>query len=1057
MPMNKKPFSDPVNTTPLRLGPPNQLRALGFKSVSYQKRQWFTNVCCISLCPLLMVLISAALGQVITNLIQNTSPIEEILFCSNNDSTSNGFPIFNTSNPGVYGFGVKDGKSMNIFRLLDLAGATGNPGAGLLSVNNPYWANWILTGVFWFGNSYPQNSPIYEKNALSPLIARIDSTYIPPPDSGWLQTLASLANSSSASTADSTALLQTFTRLQQQTWALVASSDPSVAPILGSRTQGTLRSAAQLAAEVSLRGSRPFTNFSTTPDLVTGDYGILGTMEGRYYVNFASSTSGGSATSRGIQGFTRVPYFQQLEDTVRTPEDIDVQLAALLRNVIADLAKIDKTVLTSSNPDAAKLIEFQLQSGTVVSQMPHGALLLSGFDRERLQARLVMHVGTDRRIQAASGFPSQGRRQMILLTQFTQSLFRAFNPTRFGGAGISQGVRAFPSQQSTKLDLNFGSIIGGILYPFGVSFLLPIFVGVLVKEKEERVEIMLTMNGVKKWAFTLAHYVTFYVLYILSTIVFLASGRGARLELFSNTAQALLVILFLIWGNVQITLAFLFSFLFRKTRIAYITTFLIILVSVIISISTARLFRGQTVPTAYLIWPPFAFYRALSVLNSAATSKLVGGYTLDMLQPGDEVLSCLIALLVGWAVYGLIAVYLAEIIGGGDFGVKKSWLWPFEEVGRWWKSRQRRKVHTSDGVGVEKQGSQGSLQEALAIQLDEADLLKEDDDVREERNRVVSGILDPKAYPLIIKNMRKIYKPRGGGTKPKLAVKDVTFAAERGTIFGLLGITGIYSPSSGVGLLGGKLVGKEQGEVNGKMGICPQFDILWEDLTICEHLYFYSRLKGVSKEDEQRAVQIALETVSLGSLEHRLTKRLSGGEKRRLSIAIALLGKPEVVFLDEPTGLDPEVRRLIWNIVQTSKSDKTIILTTHSMEEAEALCHRIGIMSHGTLRCIANPLRLKELYGSGMKLFFNAEEEKMEGACEWVEGLLPDGWRRVDAFTTSTSYEFPTSSGNVVPHLFEQIESEKDAHGILDWGISQTTLEEVFLRLISEGDADGGV
>ena len=96
------------------------------------------------------------------------------------------------------------------------------------------------------------------------------------------------------------------------------------------------------------------------------------------------------------------------------------------------------------------------------------------------------------------------------------------------------------------------------------------------------------------------------------------------------------------------------------------------------------------------------------------------------------------------------------------------------------------------------------------------------------------------------------------------------------------------------------------------MGVCPQFDILWEDLTVGEHLYFYARLKGVPYKEEVAAVKQALSQVSLTSFEYRLTKRLSGGEKRRVSIAIALLGQPKVVFLDEPTtGLDPEVRRLM--------------------------------------------------------------------------------------------------------------------------------------------------
>jgi ABC-type multidrug transport system ATPase subunit len=266
-------------------------------------------------------------------------------------------------------------------------------------------------------------------------------------------------------------------------------------------------------------------------------------------------------------------------------------------------------------------------------------------------------------------------------------------------------------------------------------------------------------------------------------------------------------------------------------------------------------------------------------------------------------------------------------------------------------------------------------------------------------------------------------------------------------------LTGLYEATSGVATLAGFDIKSETAEVYKRIGICPQFDILWDELTIGEHLYFYARLKGVGASDERKAVENALNEVSLTSFEHRLTKGLSGGEKRRLSIAIALLGDPAVIFLDEPTtGLDPEVRRLIWNIVNHARIDKTVILTTHSMEEAEALCQRIGIMAKGTLRCLANQLRLKDLYGTGFKLYCNATAEKIPGVIRYIESILPPGWQRIDSYETNVSYEFPAVKG-VLTKLFSEIENRKDEIGILDWGLGQTTLEEVFVRLITEADA----
>jgi ABC-type multidrug transport system ATPase subunit len=111
----------------------------------------------------------------------------------------------------------------------------------------------------------------------------------------------------------------------------------------------------------------------------------------------------------------------------------------------------------------------------------------------------------------------------------------------------------------------------------------------------------------------------------------------------------------------------------------------------------------------------------------------------------------------------------------------------------------------------------------------------------------------------------------------------------------------LYETSSGHATLAGYDISKDTKNVYQSIGICPQFDILWPDLTISEHLYFYARLKGVLWKDEKKAVDAALKSVSLSALKDRQSKGLSGGEKRRLSIAIALLGNPKVIFLDEPT------------------------------------------------------------------------------------------------------------------------------------------------------------
>lgn len=185
--------------------------------------------------------------------------------------------------------------------------------------------------------------------------------------------------------------------------------------------------------------------------------------------------------------------------------------------------------------------------------------------------------------------------------------------------------------------------------------------------------------------------------------------------------------------------------------------------------------------------------------------------------------------------------------------------------------------------------------------------------------------------------------------------------------------------------------------------MCPQFDILWEDMTSEEHLLFYARIKGVSPENELEFVERALKEVKLLEIKDTLIRELPLGMRRRLSIAIALVSNPKIIFLDEPsTGLDPETRRQLWNILQDCKKDnnRAMVLTTHSMEEADVLCNRIGIVNQGVMKCLGTQNRLKNLYGGGYHLFINTERTQNKGSPdkgdpsksvrEYIGGILPE-------------------------------------------------------------------
>ena len=243
-----------------------------------------------------------------------------------------------------------------------------------------------------------------------------------------------------------------------------------------------------------------------------------------------------------------------------------------------------------------------------------------------------------------------------------------------------------------------------------------------------------------------------------------------------------------------------------------------------------------------------------------------------------------------------------------------------------------------------------------------------DEDVAAEERRVMTGEADGDL--IVVKNVTKIYG------RDKVAVDELSFGVPGGQCFGLLGINGAgktstmamltaeFAPTGGDAILDGYSVTETPDATRRRIGYCPQFDAHFMNMTGLEHVELYAKIKGIPKEDVTYAAKSKLEEVGLSERDSkRLSFRYSGGMKRKLSVACATIGQPPIVFLDEPsTGMDPVARRELWKVISRmvarvdseGKSKTSVILTTHSMEECEALCPRIGIMANGKLKCIGS-------------------------------------------------------------------------------------------------------
>ena len=265
-------------------------------------------------------------------------------------------------------------------------------------------------------------------------------------------------------------------------------------------------------------------------------------------------------------------------------------------------------------------------------------------------------------------------------------------------------------------------------------------------------------------------------------------------------------------------------------------------------------------------------------------------------------------------------------------------------------------------------------------------------------------------------------------------------------------LTGMFSPSSGTALLNGFDITTQTINARNSLGLCPQHNVLIDDLTVAEHIEFFCRMKGVNdkKVISQETSKYA-NLLDFNDKINALSRSLSGGQKRKLSVGIALCGKSKIVMLDEATsGLDAGARRSLWNLLIEEKKGRTILLTTHHMDEADVLGDRIAIMNEGELQTVGSSFFLKKRFGSGLKLICVKEK-----GCNPTEVL-----NVLKEFASDTQLEsnvqdeavFSISEDNQhnFHKMFKKLEDDSEKLKVSSFGCSLTTLEEVFIKVGSD-------
>ena len=390
----------------------------------------------------------------------------------------------------------------------------------------------------------------------------------------------------------------------------------------------------------------------------------------------------------------------------------------------------------------------------------------------------------------------------------------------------------------------------------------------------------------------------------------------------------------------------------------------------------------------------------------------------------------------------IVLVWYLENAFPGEFGIAKPWYFPVSL--KYWSGIFGFSSH--DAYRSDFDSSKKSVRNIQPAKYGNIPFEEEPTDLR---------------LGATIQNLSKKYKKSN-----KFAIKNLNINFYKGQITSFLGqngagktttmsiMCGLFPPTSGTVYINGYDVRSEIEAIRKDLGFCPQHNVLFESLTVEEHICFFAALKGKMKSKQlfQSELNQILKDTSLQEKRNFLPSQLSGGMKRKLSVATAFVGGSKCIILDEPTaGVDPYARRGIWDLLTRYKKGKTIILCTHHMDEADLLGDRIAIMLDGQLKTIGSSHWLKSQYGDGFALTLVKKKNFNQQTIQAVQGFVPKLVQNENTLTELTlTLPFAARANNMFTRLFRYLDENMSMLGVSSYGIGDVTLEQSFLKVTSK-------
>ena len=617
---------------------------------------------------------------------------------------------------------------------------------------------------------------------------------------------------------------------------------------------------------------------------------------------------------------------------------------------------------------------------------------------------------------------------------------------------------------------DFGEFIGFII-PFFlvIAYMCPLclYVYRMVSEKESRAKEGMKIMGLGEGTYFMSYFLQYLVINIFVSLI----NTIITKFIFTKIPFYFIYLIFFLWSMNVFALAFFYQSFIDSTRVALILSLLIYFIMYFLSIACIKETAAKSIKIGLSFFPAVALEVGIVMLGEFESHfrKYKPKY-FSNIYTNYSLMIMILMLFADFFIYLFLGYYLQNVLPH-TYGIKKPFYFIF--TSEYWCGKKSYKIknkYTKDNDKIIKTKEEAKIDTSIVKLQNKHDSSSNSsiftDYYKDDPNFEGEALYKDKTKKddaLRIKNIKKTFEDG------KTAVNNVNLNFYKDEIFALLGhngagkttlismLTGLYEATEGNAYYDGDdiLIGNNMDIFRSKLGICPQHDVLFEDLTIKEHLEMFSIFKGVPSDMIKEEVNKSLKDFQLEEIKDLVVKDLSAGQKRQLSIAIALIGGSKVIFLDEPSsGMDITSRRNLWEILKRQMDQKIIILTTHYMEEASVLGNRIGIINEGRMKCIGTPLFLIERFGKFMSINISKEEEaNNDDIINYINSKTQD--TQIEVLSEEILFRIPKSNyseGGIMDlgEFFADLDSHLNELKIKSYSVSMPTLEDVFLNVASE-------